>query len=208
MQGTDKGTGHVDENKTQVRLIRAGQTITVEGRGQRHRKRGLQNATGSAEDKPQSISQAVDKETWDHIRVTVWETTNVLTKTSSIHHLGISSASSSLMFSGRHMCFVTQRSNALPFTWSALLWPLGGSVFCTRSVSPHTLSVLMPLCTLTGSECNKAWGISGICLDPAVAAAAFKTNYSFWGTGSVVFRSKGHQVLEGTTKQPESQSSC
>lgn len=52
-------------------------------------------------------------------------------------------------------------------------------VFCTRSVSPHTFGVSILLYTLTGSECNKAGGTSGICVAPAVATSAFDTYYSF-----------------------------
>lgn len=71
-----------------------------------------------------------------------------------------------------HPWLVSKLSNGPPFTWSALLWPLCATVFCTRSVSPHTLGVSAPLYTLTGSECNKPWGISGICL----ASAEFPRN--------------------------------
>lgn len=69
---------------------------------------------------------------------------------SADYHLGFQS-SSSLMVTVLTPHTVCVQA-ILPFTWSALLWPLASTVFCTRSVSLHTRGVSVLLYTLTGSE--------------------------------------------------------
>lgn len=65
--------------------------------------------------------------------------------------------------------FASKLSDVLPFTWSALLWPLWASCrLHMLSFTPHARVSLL-LCALTGSDCNNGGGICGICPAPAAA---------------------------------------